>query len=154
VAEVQSLRSSGMTCSILLLGSLHPSDAAAAAAAAATPVLSSIEGIQAWSTACRKHPKASNKAHLKIDTGMRRNGIAASEVLTFMTAAAQAGVAIEGVMSHFSSADDDFEYTAHQTKVQTDADELPKKAAFQFPTLSCPLPPPLLLLNARYPGVC
>ena len=46
VAEVQGLRSSGITCSILLLGSLHPSDAAAAAAAAATPVLSSLEGIK------------------------------------------------------------------------------------------------------------
>jgi alanine racemase len=122
VAEVQALRSTGAACSILLLGSLHPSDAAAAAAAFATPVLSSIEGIQAWAAACRKHPKAPNKAHLKIDTGMRRNGIAASEVLTFMTAAAQAGVGIEGVMSHFSSADDDYEYTAHQTKVRADYD--------------------------------
>jgi alanine racemase len=117
VAEVQTLRASGATCSILLLGSLHPSDANAAAAAAATPVLSSIEGIKAWASAIRFHPKASNKAHLKIDTGMRRNGISANEVLTFITAAAQSGVTLEGIMSHFSSADDDYEYSVHQTKV-------------------------------------
>jgi alanine racemase len=121
VAEVQALRARGYSCSILLLGSLHPSDAAAAAAAAATPVLSSVEGIKAWAAALRANPRAPNKAHLKIDTGMRRNGIAANEVLTYITCAAQAGVVLEGVMSHFSSADDNYEYTQHQTKLFADA---------------------------------
>ena len=121
VAEALALRMRGVSCSILLLGTLHPSDAAAAAAAAATPVLSSVEGIKAWASALRANPKALNKAHLKIDTGMRRNGVAASEVLTYISSAAQAGVALEGIMSHFSSADDNHEYTAHQTKLFADA---------------------------------
>ncbi len=119
VAEAQALRASGSTCSILLMGTLHPCDANAAAAAAATPVLCSIEGIKAWAAALRSNPRTPNKAHLKIDTGMRRNGIAASEVLTYITAAAQCGVIVEGIMSHFSSADDNYEYTEHQAKVQT-----------------------------------
>jgi alanine racemase len=121
VAEAQALRANGISCSILLLGSLHPCDAPAAAAAAATPVLSSVEGIKAWAAALRSNPRAPNKAHLKIDTGMRRNGIAPAEILTHMSAAAQSGVHIEGIMSHFSSADDNFEYTQHQTKVFEDA---------------------------------
>ena len=61
VAEVQALRAQGATCSILLLGSLHPCDAAAAAAATATPVLSSIEGIAAWYPT----PKITTNFHLK-----------------------------------------------------------------------------------------
>jgi alanine racemase len=101
------------------MGSLHSCDAGAAAAAAVTPVLSSIEGIKAWAAAVRSNPRTPNKAHLKIDTGMRRNGIAASEVLTYITAAAQSGVILEGIMSHFSSADDNYEYTEHQAKAHT-----------------------------------
>ena len=117
VSEAQALRAGGATCSLLLMGSLHPCDASAAAAAAVTPVLSSIEGIKAWAAALRSNPRTPNKAHLKIDTGMRRNGIAANEVLTYITAAAQSGVVLEGIMSHFSSADDNYEYTQHQAKV-------------------------------------
>jgi alanine racemase len=125
------------------MGSLHPCDASAAAAAAVTPVLSSIEGIKAWAAALRSNPRTPNKAHLKIDTGMRRNGIAASEVLTYITAAAQSGVVLEGIMSHFSSADDNYEYTEHQAKVHP-----PHKCLLQTASFSPVIFPPQVFADA------
>lgn len=53
------------------------------------------------------------KAHLEIDTGMGRTGIKSNEVEDFIKIL-PANVIIEGVYTHFSSADFDDEYTKKQ----------------------------------------
>jgi alanine racemase len=55
------------------------------------------------------------KVHLKIDTGMGRFGIFPEEVLNFLKEiSAFSNLEIEGIFTHFSSADFDKEYTEYQ----------------------------------------
>ena len=53
------------------------------------------------------------KAHIEIDTGMGRTGIKSGEVVEFIKSL-PSNVIIEGVYTHFSSADFDDEYTKKQ----------------------------------------
>ena len=54
------------------------------------------------------------KVHLKLNTGMNRIGVRTSEAKRCLDLLKDKGAIIEGVMSHFSSADDDLEYSKAQ----------------------------------------
>ena len=54
------------------------------------------------------------KVHLKIDTGMNRIGVETDEAKQVLDLLVEKGAVIEGVMSHFSSADSDKEYSQKQ----------------------------------------
>ncbi|MCS6836014.1 MAG: alanine racemase [Anaerolineae bacterium] len=55
--------------------------------------------------------------HVKIDTGMGRLGILADDaVRVFRQLASMTNLHLQGIYTHFSSADDDTEYTAKQTE--------------------------------------
>ena len=54
------------------------------------------------------------KVHLKIDTGMNRIGIEIEEAKQILDLLIEKGALVEGVMSHFSSADFDEEYSRKQ----------------------------------------
>lgn len=54
------------------------------------------------------------KVHLKLDTGMNRIGVEVDEAKQILDLLKEKGAIIEGVMSHFSSADFDEEYSKKQ----------------------------------------
>ena len=54
------------------------------------------------------------KVHLKIDTGMNRIGVKPEEAKECLDLLIEKGAIIEGVMSHFSSADEDEVYSKEQ----------------------------------------
>lgn len=59
--------------------------------------------------------------HVKVDTGMGRLGVLADETLSFFRHMVNlANLDIEGVYTHFSSADSDADYTAQQVKTFKD----------------------------------
>ncbi len=56
------------------------------------------------------------KVELKVDTGMHRNGIAGDELEAAFSAVRKAGLSLEGVFTHFSSADTSGPECAEQAK--------------------------------------
>ena len=54
------------------------------------------------------------KVHLKLNTGMNRIGVKTSDAKKCLDLLIEKGAVIEGVMSHFSSADDDIAYSRQQ----------------------------------------
>ena len=54
------------------------------------------------------------KVHLKLNTGMNRLGIRPKEAKEILDILLQKGAIVEGVMSHFSSADEDEDYSIGQ----------------------------------------
>ena len=54
------------------------------------------------------------KVHIKIDTGMNRIGIEPSEAKEVLDILLEKKAIVEGIMSHFSSADDDVDYSTKQ----------------------------------------
>ena len=60
------------------------------------------------------------KVHLKLNTGMNRIGIEPDEAEEVLAILKEKGADVEGVMSHFSSADSDREYSLKQYQIFKD----------------------------------
>ncbi len=60
------------------------------------------------------------KVHLKLNTGMNRIGINVEDAKKCLDLLKEKGAVIEGVMSHFSSADDDAKYSQKQYQLFKD----------------------------------
>ena len=54
------------------------------------------------------------KVHIKVDTGMNRIGVEIEEVKEVLDILLNKGAIVEGIMSHFSSADNDKDYSIKQ----------------------------------------
>lgn len=114
--EARELRQAGITAPILILGYTPCEQAEEAVNLDITQTVYSWEGAHAISQAAVKLKKQA-KIHIKVDTGMGRLGFPADEssVAEIIKAAALPGIAVEGIMTHFSVADTaDKEYTYHQ----------------------------------------
>ena len=74
------------------------------------------------------------KAHLYVDTGMRRDGIECSEAVAFMTDCQQfKNIEVVGICTHFASSDDlDKEFTLHQLSLFHSCLEELRAAGFTF----------------------
>ena len=70
------------------------------------------------------------KVHLKLNTGMNRLGVRTDEAKKCLELLKEKGAVIEGVMSHFSSADSDIEYSRNQYQLFKDCVE---SLAYDFP---------------------
>lgn len=109
------LRNAGIKSDILILGYSDEEDLLKALTYNLSATVYSKEMLlrfKALSEAC----KITGRAHLKIETGMNRLGIsnedALNELLNIWKNTPQ--IRMEGVFSHFSSADSDEDYTAYQ----------------------------------------
>ncbi len=114
--EARELRQAGITAPILILGYTPCEQAEEAVNLDITQTVYSGEGAHAISQAAVKLKKQA-KIHIKVDTGMGRLGFPADEssIAEIIKAAALPGIAVEGIMTHFSVADTaDKEYTYHQ----------------------------------------
>jgi alanine racemase len=93
-AEAEALAPLGLPALSVLHG-VREEDLAAAATGIATPVLNTAAQAARWQAA------GGGKCHVMLDTGMNRLGLAAEDL------AALDGLAIDTLMSHLASADDD-----------------------------------------------
>jgi alanine racemase len=117
--EALELRRAGITLPILLLSTSRPKLAAQLATADVTVTVSTRELAEALERAAAK-AKRSVKVHVKVDTGMGRNGVLAEDAPEFVRWLHQTcpHLEIEGIFSHFSVAyseePDDVAYTLGQ----------------------------------------
>lgn len=116
-----ALRTAGVECR--LLAWLHGPDSDFAAAIAAhvdlgVSSLSELESILTARTAENAHPDTRARIHLKIDTGLHRNGALPEQWPALVSAARQAAdsgrVVVEGIWSHLADASPDADRAALQ----------------------------------------
>jgi alanine racemase len=120
LAEGIQLRKAGVDRPILLLGGVYPGQEKKCVGFNLSTTVFSLEQAQALNgVAGRLYRKA--RIHVKIDTGMGRLGIVPEEADRFFRALQQLRhLEVEGIISHFSSADElggeGEAYTARQEK--------------------------------------
>ncbi len=117
VHEGIALREAGINGNILVLGALLDSHVQELFSYRLTPVINE----QRLLSQLAKEAEAANKPlsiHIKVDTGMGRLGLPASELMTFLDAFPRwKSLRIEGFMTHLADSDgDDSSHTEQQLK--------------------------------------
>jgi alanine racemase len=106
LAEAIQLRKSGIDKPILLLGGVYPGQERKCIGFNLSTVVFTMEQAQALNLAAGKLFRKA-QIHLKIDTGMGRLGIRYSDAPAFLEELRRLpNLALEGVISHFASADE------------------------------------------------
>jgi alanine racemase len=106
VEEALELRRAGVSAPLLVLSEPHPAAADACAADGIAVTLGTGDGVRAFGVAGRRADR-SVAVHLKVDTGMHRQGCAPAELPALVEAAlAEPGLEVEGLWSHFAVADE------------------------------------------------
>jgi alanine racemase len=118
VSEGQILREHGLKVSIVLLGSIDPSEARAACAARLEVTVAEEELLGAVQQAAGSSQDAPVAVHLKIDTGLRRYGAAPDCATALASRIASDGrLRFAGICTHFASSDEpDEPFTAEQLR--------------------------------------
>jgi alanine racemase len=107
VEEGVALREAGITAPILVMGPSQVGGEEEMVAARLTAVISSPEELTALAHVTRARGGAAIEAHLKVDTGMGRLGVAAELAPELAVEASRNGIAVVGLMTHFACADSD-----------------------------------------------
>lgn len=103
VAEAVEIRRAGVTAPIVVLGGVFPGEEADVGAHDLAAGVWSLDTARAIVASAGGRPA---RLHVKVDTGMTRLGIDVPDARTFGEALrAVSGVVIDGVYSHFASAD-------------------------------------------------
>lgn len=119
VDEGIELREDGITAPILLLSEVPPTSLADAVAAGLTLTIGSLQGARALvGTATRATPLP---VHVKVDTGMHRQGIDPGQLREVLEVLRGGGVAVGAVWTHFPVADGETADSADFTRGQLDA---------------------------------
>lgn len=124
IDEGLELRHAGVTTPILLLAEIPASTIATALDAALTLTVGSLMGARAVVEEAQRLG-GRHRVHLKIDTGMLRQGVAPSEALgAALLLTSSSHVELEGLFTHFSVADGESEedrlFTTHQMTIFND----------------------------------
>jgi alanine racemase len=115
VEEGMELRRAGIQAPVLVLAGIYEEQLEEVIRNRLTPVICSLEMLREIETAALKIGHALN-FHLKVDTGMGRIGLVASEVESWLPALGELkALRLEGLLSHFSQAESvQGEYTQNQ----------------------------------------
>ncbi len=105
VEEGVALRDAGITQPILVMGPSQHGGEDDMVGTHLTPVVSSEDDLAALVPIAQR--RGPFEAHLKVDTGMNRLGTTPAQAPTLARAAAEAGIRIVGLMTHFACADSD-----------------------------------------------
>ena len=120
LAEAIQLRKSGIDKPILLLGGVYPGQERKCIGYNLSTAVFNLEQAQTLNQAAGKLFRKA-QIHLKIDTGMGRLGIPYSDAPAFLEELRRMpNLALEGVISHFASADELDESGQHFTRVQAE----------------------------------
>jgi alanine racemase len=110
LAEALELRSEGIKAPVLVLGFTLPELYAHAAAKGVSVTISSLETLQGLAKAKAAAKGKRLKVHLKLDTGLHRQGIPEAQVQQAVRLAASEGFAanavLEGAYTHFAAMED------------------------------------------------
>jgi alanine racemase len=126
VEEGVALRDAGVTAPVLVMGPSQHGGEDEMIDATLTPVIASDDDVAALGDAIRRKGGVI-EAHLKIDTGMGRLGVPVERAGEVARDAANAGLRVVGLMTHFACADSDdpadkHSMTRHQLERFADAD--------------------------------
>ena len=106
VEEAAILRRAGIRMPLLIIGPIQLSDTANAIKNDCRVFISSIETATALDNEARRQNKKIN-THLKIDSGMGRQGIASKSLADFFQKISRLkNIEIEGIATHFATADE------------------------------------------------
>ncbi|MBX6377101.1 MAG: alanine racemase [Clostridia bacterium] len=114
--EGLALREAGIDAPILILGWTPPEQAELAIAYDLTQTVFSAETAEVAAAAARSVGRPA-RVHVKVDTGMGRLGFRADDpgaTAAIQAVAARPELVVEGIYTHFASAEDDVAYTRHQ----------------------------------------
>ncbi|MBT1072564.1 alanine racemase [Pelotalea chapellei] len=120
LAEGIQLRKAGIDKPILLLGGVYPGQERKCIGYNLSTIVFALEQAQTLNQAAGKLFRKA-KIHLKVDTGMGRLGIPWNQTPEFLKELAKLPhILLEGIVSHFASADELDESGQHFTKIQTE----------------------------------
>jgi alanine racemase len=133
VEEALTLRQAGLSTPILVLSEPHPAAADACAAHGIAVTLCTEAGVRVFGRAGRIAGRRV-RAHLKVDTGMHRQGCLPGDLPGLVKLAlAEPGLELEGLWSHFAVADEPERsaVTDRQLQVFTEALAVAEEAGLQ-----------------------
>lgn len=114
--EARELRRSGIKENILCLGAILPEEAKGVLEFNVIQTVSDL-GIAKILSRLGRTKEKNIKVHIKIDTGMGRLGVWHAEAIGFIKkVASMDNITIEGIFTHFPSAEDDRVFTLAQIK--------------------------------------
>lgn len=132
IKEAIELRENGFNQDIVVLNELLPEEAENIVKYDLTPAISVYEVAKQIDMIAKKENKKV-RIHIEIDTGMGRVGVNKDDILEFTKQVSELrNIVVEGIFSHFSSADSSAEYTNKQLKMFEDVIELLEKNSFYF----------------------
>ncbi len=132
VNEAEVLRTAGIDAPILVLGYTPLWAAPQVVRYGLTIALYDLELARGFDRAARDMGAKIN-VHVKIDSGMGRLGLSPEQVMAFFRAARSLrNLNIEGVFTHFASADSDPDYTNDQLRVFLDVIEPLRAGGYEF----------------------
>ena len=114
--EARQLRSTGVKSKIIVLGLILPEEAGGVLKFNVTQTVSCLNVARALSRLGQRRRK-NIKVHIKIDTGMGRIGFWHEEAIGFIRKIATLeNLVIDGIFTHFPSAEDDAPFTKRQIR--------------------------------------
>ncbi|BCS55101.1 alanine racemase [Geobacter sp. SVR] len=120
LAEGIQLRKAGIDRPILLLGGIYPGQERKCVGYNISTTIFSLEQAQALNQAAHKLFRKA-RIHLKVDTGMGRLGIPHADVPAFLMELKKlSSITMEGLVSHFASADELDESGQYYTRLQAE----------------------------------
>lgn len=106
VQEAVSLREAGITAPMLVLSPTSAAEAPQIVRYDVRVIVSSATSVDALAAAARLAHAPPPRVHVKVDTGLGRNGMEARDAIALIRAAGtRADVCVEGIATHFATAD-------------------------------------------------
>ena len=133
IAEAIELRTAGIKKPILILGTILPEEASAVIKNNLSATVCTVSLANALSISAKKRRKIA-KIQIKVDTGMGRIGIKPIGAIEFIKKVKGfSNLFLEGLFSHFPSAEIDLSFSQKQVKVFKDLITKLKKMGIEFP---------------------
>lgn len=115
IEEGIELREAGILAPILVMGGHYGHAWAELLRHRLTPVISRVDQLEGLAEEVRFAGGPPVPLHIKLDTGMSRLGVPLGELDAFArTLASHPELALDGVMTHFATAESDTAFVAHQ----------------------------------------
>ncbi len=151
VREGVQLRRAGIEVPILVLGPVGPGEVAEMVEQGLRPTLVNLELAEAVSAAAEKVGREV-PVHLKVETGLGRYGVPVQELVPLIPRlAALPGLRLEGISSHFATADEpDASYAEAQLESFLRARSELKASGFSFPMAHMAASAAILGLDASH----
>ena len=114
LTEARAIHSVGKGWPVVMLGARLPDEVELAVAEGVTPAISSLAEAKWFSRTAMRLNRATG-VHIKVDTGMGRLGVAPEEARELAVRVSRLpDLKVEGLYTHYSSAEDDAEFSRAQ----------------------------------------